>query len=209
MRTTTLALVVLAACGARGQETYTASMNFAADLDGEADTRERTWGKHDAAEWTVEFSPPSGQRVQIMSVTGDLVSWFTLMGKRPAVPEPGRYAGVLFSLGRTEIWGAQCPLSLCNTDTFVYIQDALSAPRPASRAPVDTGAIDFVLGDDHTLHIKVASWLNDTGLPVHLEPTFVVRYRWVKEKENQHVEESTQRGRIGTGGSRSPAGTAR
>jgi hypothetical protein len=34
------------------------------------------------------------------------------------------------------------------------------------------------LEPDNKLLVTVASWLNTTGKPVHIEPTFTVVYRW-------------------------------
>ena len=58
---------------------------------------------------------------------------------------------------------------------FLYLQIATGG-LPV-RAPFDDDVSAGGLLDDNTLYVKVAVWLNDTGLPVHMEPTMVIVYR--------------------------------
>ena len=51
------------------------SGNFAVDLYGVPDTRPGCWGYADSQEKTITFWPPSGLRVHITRLRGDLVAW--------------------------------------------------------------------------------------------------------------------------------------
>ena len=42
-----------------------------------------------------------------------------------------------------------------------------SASAKTVRAPFDQGVIDGYLSIDNVLHINLAAWLNNTGLPIH------------------------------------------
>ncbi|MFB3779795.1 MAG: hypothetical protein ACE141_19400 [Bryobacteraceae bacterium] len=149
-----------------------AAANFAADIEGEADTRPGTWGKAGVAEWRITFRPPAGYRVRVLRAYGDLVSW-----ARGRVPE-GTYAGVLMGLQTTAPDGSQTADWLAD-NCFLYVQDVVG--REGKRSPFDAKT-DVLLEADHVLRVKVAAWLNDTGLPIHMEPTFVVVYRFEEDE---------------------------
>lgn len=189
---TLLVLLTLAGCCA-GSDIFTLATNLSVDLRGKPDTRPTTWGTAEAFEWGVDskdqdsitFHPPTGQRVKILAVQGDLVAWPTEMGLKPAVIPVGRYAGVLLGLGRQprspQVSSAHC--SLCCRDVFVYVQGVLSQQQSTLRIPLQYAAVNYILGPDHKLYVKVAVWLNDTGLAVHLEPTMTIQYQWTTETE--------------------------
>lgn len=164
-------------------QVFTMSANFSVDLKGKPDTRPSTWGTAEAYDWskeTVTFKPPVGCRVEVVSVKGDLVAWPTQMGIHPALIPDGRFVGVLIGVGRTiatpDQSGDFC--SLCSHDWFVYLQGVLSRQQPAIRIPLDYPEAGFILASDNKLVIRVATWLNDADVTVHLEPTLTVRYRW-------------------------------
>jgi hypothetical protein len=59
---------------------------------------------------------------------------------------------------------------------MLYVQHAMeSAPV---RAPFDYDRVNVLLEPDNKLLVKVAAWLNSTGKPIHIEPTFSVVYRY-------------------------------
>ena len=164
-----LAVFILTAFSLLGQGF--ASFNFTADLQGQLDTRPGTWGYQDSHTWKVPFFPPDGKMVRIEQITGDLVAW--PLGQRP----PGKYAGVLLSLGRTQQYlPPWC--SFCNANTFLYIQ----MPVFLGRAPFSHYNLGFLLGPDNIMEVKVASWLNQLNAEIHIEPTFVVKYSFVDPK---------------------------
>jgi hypothetical protein len=155
-------------------QTFTASGNFSFDLDGPRDTRAGTWGTAEAATKYITFSPPAGYRVRIVRASGDLVAWPQVLD---GVPVPaGKYAGVLLALASTAPEGSIRGDWMAD-NTFVYIQAGLDAVPV--RAPFDR-RLDAMLEADNRLAVKVASWLNTTGRPIHIEPTFTLQYRFEK-----------------------------
>ena len=169
-------LVALAAIGhAQTLGPYSAPANFSADLYGPVDTRPATWGNAEAQTWQLQFFPPAGYRVRILSIDGDLVAFPKVLPGGDPVPD-GTYAGVLLGFQvngpATEPW-----CDYCAGSTMIYVQSALDS-HPVTRAFSRKTAIDGLLASDHILYIKVASWLNTFGVPVHLEPTFDVQYQF-------------------------------
>jgi hypothetical protein len=148
--------------------------NFSADLLGGLDTRPSTWGAVDVATWTITYRPPPGSRVRILHVRGDLVAWPKVLPGETPVPE-GRYAGVLLGLGRT-MGENTAPCDWCEDSAMLYIQAGLDS-HPV-RAAFNDDVAAGLLAADNKLVVTVAAWLNTTGKPIHVEPTFVVTYRF-------------------------------
>ncbi len=157
-------------------QTYSLGTNFSADLKGVPDNRADTWGDADYVVKAITFKPPQGYRVRIIRAYGDFLVW--PIGK----VEPGRFAGVLFGLQTTAPEGS-IRADWAADNTMLYIQDATGGE--ARRAPFnfDTSA-GGLLEDDHKLLVKMAVWLNDTGLFIHMEPSFVLVYRYEKKNDN-------------------------
>ena len=157
---------------------HQASANFSVDLLGVKDTRQQTWGYTGSAEWNVVFSPPSGYRVRILHVAGDLVAWPRILPGEVPIPA-GHYAGVLLALHTTAPEGSQW-CTPCADNTFLYRQLAIDAEpgRISFDADVSVGGL---LGADNIAVVKVADWLNTEGT-VHIEPTlnWVFRFEAVK-----------------------------
>lgn len=166
MRISVISLIAAVSCCA---QVRTLSTNFAIDIRGEVDTRQGTWGRAGAEEWKVRFFPPAGRRVQIIRVYGDVVSW--PKGKSPE----GSFSGILFGLQTTGPDGS-VHADLAADNCFLYIQDVLESK--GRRTPFDTRFDDVYLDRDSVLRVKVAAWLNDTGLDIHIEPTFSVVYQF-------------------------------
>lgn len=150
---------------------YSASANFSADMSGTPDTRANTWGTAGATTWQIHFFVPEGDRVRIMRVYGDFLIW-----PKGKVPD-GTYAGALFSLHTSS---PDTPVStlapLMVDNCFLYLQ--LATGGHPERAAFDTKvSAGGLLESDNTLFVKVAVWLNDTGLPIHMEPTFVAVFQ--------------------------------
>lgn len=182
----TVALLVLTAVSMMAQ-TYSAATNFSVDLIGVPDTRPDTWGTASYAVKAITFKPPQGQRVRILRVYGDLLIW-----PLGIVPQ-GKFAGVLLGLQTTAPdgsvrmdWGAD--------NTMLYIQDATGGePR---RAAFDYKvSVGGVLGPDNKLIVKMATWLNDTGLPIHIEPSFVMVYRFENNDNNTARKQNAEHNR--------------
>ena len=157
-------------------QTHSAATNFTVDLLGSPDDRPDTWGTAGSTVKVIKFKPPAGYRVRILRVYGDLLLW--PIGQVP----PGRFAGVLFGLQTTAPegsvrmdWGAD--------NTMLYLQDATSGE--VRRAAFDHDvSIGGLLQPDNMLFAKMAVWLNNTSLPIHIEPSFVMVYRFEKNDNN-------------------------
>lgn len=154
---------------------YSAASNFSVDLMGVADTRTSTWGNAAAYTWNMPFHPPAGYRVRILRLRGDLVAWpKVLPGGTPA--PAGMVSGVLLAFATTAPGGSsRC--DYCSDGCMLYIQDALGALPVRAAYDQDTSA-GGLLEPDNILNVTVSSWLNVTGKYIHLEPTFVVTYRF-------------------------------
>lgn len=158
--------------------------NFSANFYGQPDDREWTWGRHQSVDvpWVFPDVPPD-MRVRLLSITGDLIVWPTnatvkdaiidsssgVITYPPAVVPTGRYMGVLGSIFRTR---DEVPKgTFFVQDHFMYIQDGTHGP--VTRAPfhVDLSKAKALLGSDHKLIVRMAMWLNDTGLAAHIELT--------------------------------------
>jgi hypothetical protein len=152
---------------------YSSSSNFAGDLYGSLDQRAGCWGFADSTEWAIAFHPPVGYRVRILRLAGDLIAWPKVLPGNPPVAS-GVYAGVLLGF-HTSAPGGSANCDFCDDSTMVYVQDGLDS-HPV-RAPFDR-SLSVLLESDNQLLVKVASWLNTTGYPIHMEPTFTVSYRY-------------------------------
>jgi hypothetical protein len=148
-------------------ETYSSAINLTVDMAGEPDTRPQTWGTQGYVVWQIHFSVPPGQRVRILRTYGDFLVW-----PKGVVP-PGTFSGTLLSLHTSS------PDALVNTvstymadNCFLYIQQATEGTP--KRAPFDyTVTYGGLLDESNTLYAKMAVWLNDTGLPIHMEGSWV------------------------------------
>jgi hypothetical protein len=182
-----MTLLVAGTACAQALGPFAASSNFTADLYGTADTRPGCWGYSDVATWNVTFRPPAGYAVRVVSIHGDLVSWIKSLPGDPATPAEST-AGVLLGLQSTPRASTTGRCDWCSDverpahpavqgTTMLYIQDAVAQLQPKSRAQYDR-MVNQLLEPDNKLLVTVASWLNTTGKPVHIEPTFTVVYRW-------------------------------
>ena len=152
---------------------WLASSNYSVDLAGAADSRPGTWGTADSFTAPIAFHPPHGYRVRILRIRGDLTAWARVLPDESPVAQGT--AGVLVSFQTTARDGsARC--TPCADNTLVYLQGAVSGPG-AVRVPFDART-SVLLEPDSILRVTVASWLNTTGKPIHLEPTFTVVYRF-------------------------------
>lgn len=191
MKTTMNLMALLAFVSGLGAQTNpcpvacSSAANFSVDSYGPVDTRQDTWGHADYMKFPVTFKAPVGHRVRILGLRGDLVSWPKVMkGETPV--QPGSYAGVLLAFSSTAP-DASVLCTYCADGTMLYIQDALT-DKPVRTPFNDNVEVGGLLEADHVLIVKVAQWLNTTGYPIHMEPTFTVTFRF--EPETQAATES-------------------
>lgn len=174
LRTLLIVALLRFACSASDciSKPCSVSSNFSADLIGEADHRADTWGTAGATFHRITFRPPAGYRVRVLRVYGDFLIW--PIGK----VEPGKFAGALWGLATTGPDGS-IHADWAADNTMLYVQVATGG-QPA-RAPVNfRTAHGGLLGPDHVLVSKMAVWLNDTGLKIHMEPSFTVVFQYQK-----------------------------
>jgi hypothetical protein len=151
--------------------------NFPRDLYGPKDTRNATWGHSEADSLPIVFRPPVGYRVKILRLRGDLVSW-------PKIVQPDRnfnsggFTGVLMGFSTTANDGSVL-CNWCADNTVVYVQDGFVG-MAVRRTPFDW-TVDRLLERDHTLVLKIASYLNTLGVPIHIEATWSAEFEYVKE----------------------------
>jgi hypothetical protein len=129
----------------------------------------------------IQFHPPAGYRVRVLTVRGDVVAAIkSLPGDAPTPAES--WAGVLGGFTTTSSGqSAQC--DYCSDGCLLYVQGIVSQLQLATRIPFNYRDVGMLLDTDNVLHAKVASFLNTTGKPIHIELTYQV---WVRyEKENQ------------------------
>lgn len=146
--------------------------NFSADIKGDPDTRVDTWGTAGAVFKRITFTQKPGYRVRILRVYGDFLIW--PMGK----VKQGRFAGALFGLQTTAPDGS-IRADWAADNCFLYVQVATGGGPARSAFDYDTKA-GGLLEADGVLVLKMAGWLNDTGLAIHMEPSFVVVYQLEK-----------------------------
>jgi len=164
---------------------YSSGTNFSADIKGTPDTRPRTWGTAGEFIFPIKFSPPPGYRVRILRAYGDFLVW------PKGVVVKGRFAGALFGLQTTAPEGSVRADWLAD-NTFLYIQTATGGERAREQFdfPVDVGGL---LERDNMLRVKVAVWLNDTGLEIHCEPSFVLTFSFEREENLEETSDYTCR----------------
>ena len=151
-------------------KTRSIATNFAEDIKGTPDDRNSTWGDAGYIVKKVTFKPPAGCLVRITRVYGDFLIW--PIGK----VEPGKFAGTLLGL-QTSAPEGSIFADLAADNTFLYIQVATGGgpERAAFDFKTEAGGL---LGPDHAMLVKMAVWLNDTGLVIHMEPSFVAEYHF-------------------------------
>lgn len=153
--------------------------NFAIDLSGPPDTRQGTEGTTaDFAINKIQFVTIPNCSIRILRVVGDVVSWPS--GQVPA----GSVAGILWGLQTSKPdW---CDIATpANGNTLLYVQDGTRGE--VRRTPVDTVIDSGYLEPDGVLVSKMASWLNNTGRPIHMEATWVIYWKyepqWLQKKQ--------------------------
>lgn len=148
----------------------TVTINYPYDAVGTPDARPGTWGTAGFDDGRIDFKVPTGFKVRILRVYGNFTARM-----RGTVPE-GQYAGALFGLLKT----GSAPSDLAtfsSTNCLLYVQaDVGSVP---AHVEFDTRVDDGVL-DDGVLWIRRAVYLNETGISIHEEPSFVVVFQWEK-----------------------------
>lgn len=188
---TSLILICLAVL-LDGQSTtaITVSGNFPRDLYGPIDMRDTRlvcngpciWGHADSDALKITFHPPAGYRVRILSLRGDVTAWVKSLPGDPATPAESM-AGVLGGFQTTNSLndGASAQCDYCADGCPLYIQGAVGEKQPSTRLPFYYDQVGQLLDADNILNAKIASWLNSTGKPIHIEITYTIQFRYEPE----------------------------
>jgi hypothetical protein len=172
---------------------YTVSGNFPSDLYGPVDTRESgaicadgpcIWGHADFATLPIKFRPPAGYKVRILSLRGDVVAWIKSLPGDPPTPAESA-AGVLGGFQTTSSLASSGSVycDFCSDGAPLYIQDSVTEKQPKTRAPFNYTDVGMLLDDDNVLVAKIASWLNTTGKPIHIELTYTIQFQYEKDAQ--------------------------
>lgn len=110
--------------------------------------------------------------MRILRYRLNFLLWPTALGRQPAIVPPGRYMGAMVSIhsGHPDRYLGHADL---NDNRFSVVQAATNGDVRVIDSAVEdfSGVENGVLAEDHTLYVKHAVWLNDTGLYAHMETT--------------------------------------
>ena len=148
----------------------TISVNYPYDAVGTLDSRPGTWGTAGYDDGKITFNNPPGTKVRILRVYGNFTA--RLEGHAAA----GSYAGALFGLLKTTT-GPSSHATYSASGCLLYLQLDVNQ---SAHAEFDTKVEDGLLPDG-VLLVRRAVYLNETGLSLHSEPSFIVCFRWEKE----------------------------
>lgn len=164
--------------------------NFETNLLGPVDSAPETWGSAAFVVHPLTFTPPPGCRVEIVRVIGDLIGW--PLGTVPAgtqagilvaiAPTPATATTSLFSQSqsmksgrvrrRSSVWA-----DFADDGCMLYHQ--VGTDGPPARLAFDEKIVSGILNTDNVLNFTMSDWLNNTGLTVHMEVTFVIWFRFI------------------------------
>ena len=149
------------------------SGNFSSDQVGTQDTRQYTWGKAAAEIKVLTFDKvPAGCRVELVKMTGDFIGY--ALGAVPA----GTQAGVLIGVSRSGAGLAGSHFADFAADG-VYVYRQATVDSQSARLAINDTFVDSVLNEDNVVWFKIASWLNNTGLTIHMEVSFVLQFHYI------------------------------
>jgi hypothetical protein len=146
---------------------FTKTHNHSDDLLGGRKPGE--WGVSAQATHAYKFHPPAGYRVRLLSIHGDTQGF---------IRNPSPYcAGAMWAIHAEVVTPPQVDEFVDPTLLF-WVQDA-ACRGAAFRDPVDR-SINQLLRTPEVIS-KVATFLNETGQPVHIESSFTLVYQFERE----------------------------
>jgi hypothetical protein len=153
------------------------STNVPFDSPGVPDTRPGTWGNAAYDDVAIPFvNVPDGYRVRVLRIYGDFIAW------PHGRIKPGTDAGALFGILTPS--ATQSPFvgpGLGASGCFVYLQQGVG--REPVRAAFDFDvAAGGLLDPDNSMLVRRAVFLNETGVSIHMEPTFIVEFRYERAR---------------------------
>ena len=159
---------------------FQSTSNTSFDVTGDPDVRPGSWGLSKAVPVRLKITAPSGYRVRILRISGDLVAW-----PKKGVLTGDQYAEVGWGLntslkdGSTYMSYPDDPEATAYDNCMVWIQDVIVATRGAVRATFNR-RVSALLNADGIMYSQAFVALNTSGLAIHLEPTVTVMYRFEK-----------------------------
>lgn len=158
-------------------ETCIFSTNVPYDSAGTPDTRPGTWGNAGSDDVAIPFvNVPADYRVRVLRIYGDFIAW------PHGRIKPGTDAGALFGIVTPS--ATQSPFvgpGLGASGCFIYLQQGVG-PEPVRAAFDFNVAAGGLLDPDNTMLVRRAVFLNETGVSIHMEPTFIVEFRYERER---------------------------
>jgi hypothetical protein len=168
--------ILIAAALAVFPQTRTLTENYSIDLAGKPDARPGTWGGADSVASPLRFTPPAGYRVRILAIHGDFIAW----PKAGTIP-PGTSAEAGWGIKTTAPDGTTAA-AYGYDNTAVWVQCGLTAALDnCARAYDREFPGGFDLGPDNTLISQAFIAINTSGVTVHMEPTFTIRYQFIPQ----------------------------
>ena len=166
------------------------SINFAYDSQNQApDTRPGCWGQAGFWDFPIIFQDvPAGQEVRLVRMDGDCYGFI-----HGAAPD-GTHAGVLCGLITRAApdgkggWVAANqptpyldPIDQGSGDCPLFCCHSVGPDSSTFRIPINADLANAVLDANNVALARMAVFLNDTGLPIHLEWTGVIQFEYINE----------------------------
>lgn len=165
-------------------EKHYVSGNFPVNLYGLEDTRTECWGHAEAKELKITFVPSGSRQIRILELRGDMVAWPKLVdgtglpvSMEVATQAAMGAAGVLLGFSTLSSTGSK-RCDYCADGCMVYVQDAITGGMRCTRSFDYVVSADGLLDSDNVLVLKLAAWLNTTGVPIHIEGTYGILFQY-------------------------------
>jgi hypothetical protein len=165
-----------------------ATNNFAYDVQGTEVQIPGAWGSSQAIAVPILFHPPAGYQTRITRIYGNLLASTT----KGALMPQGTGAEAGWGLKTTATDGSLQVTYPTSTGAYVgsayqntvdWEQTMINSQSAVSVDNFDRPGLSFVLPDDNTLICQTFVALNNTGLSIHIEPTFTVVYQFEPKGE--------------------------
>ena len=174
--------LVFSACDQKHPRTigpFQTTLNHSVDVTGKPDKRPSSWGLSQAVPIRLKVTAPTGCRVRILRVAGDLVAWpktGTMTGAQYA--EVGWGLNTSLDDGSKYVSYLDDPSAMAFDNSCAWVQDSLTATHGSSRISFDRDVSACGLLKDGTFISQTFVALNTSGLAIHLEPTFTITYQF-------------------------------
>jgi hypothetical protein len=160
--------------------------NYGGDLFGTLDMRfpgvpcgygPCIWGFAAVIQMPIQFYPPSGKQVRILSIQGDTIAFIKNLGNERPIPIDTASG---FLVGFQDTINGQSPYcNYCNSGTLLYLQDSITDKVPKTRIAYNVDYKDpAVLDSDNVLLVTLATFLNNTTRAIHLEVTYNIVFQF-------------------------------